>query len=147
MKTYIGTKIISAMPMTRWEYNAYRGWETPADEKNFDVAGYLVEYTYGSKGNDSRHAGYISWSPKHVFDAAYLEIGDVSGMPAHQQRVVAERAQLNDKCNKLEKFIETSPVFDALPAEERDDLIAQHDAMCQYSNLLTSRIARFGSAA
>ena len=70
MKTYIGSKIIDAKPMTRGEYNEYRGWTQPAGEDQAD-AGYLVEYRDGGAGNDSRHLGYISWSPKGVFDAAY----------------------------------------------------------------------------
>ncbi len=70
MKTYIGTKIIDAKPMNRAEYNEYRGWELPANENGADE-GYLVEYHDGGKGNDSRHAGYISWSPKEQFENAY----------------------------------------------------------------------------
>lgn len=67
---YIGTKIVHLKPMTRAEYNTYRGWELPADENGSDE-GYLVEYTDGGKSNDKRHAGYISWSPKEQADAAY----------------------------------------------------------------------------
>lgn len=73
MQTYIGTKIIRALPMTRQGYNDYRGWQLPADE-NGDDEGYLVEYVDGGKANDSRHAGYISWSPKAVFDRAYRPV-------------------------------------------------------------------------
>ena len=72
MKTYIGTKIITAEPMTRAAYNEYRSWELPANEDGTDE-GYLVEYTDGGKPNDSRHAGYISWSPKAQFEGAYRE--------------------------------------------------------------------------
>lgn len=32
MKQYIGTKIIHAKPMTRGEYNTFRGWPIPNDE-------------------------------------------------------------------------------------------------------------------
>ena len=72
MKRYIGTKIITAAPMNRADYNTYRGWTLPANENGADE-GYLVEYTDGGKPNDSRHAGYISWSPKEQFDGAYRE--------------------------------------------------------------------------
>lgn len=72
MKTYIGTKVIGAVPMNRAEYNEYRNWVLPANEDGADE-GYLVEYTDGGKGNDSRHAGYISWSPKAQFEGAYRE--------------------------------------------------------------------------
>ena len=72
-KTYIGTKIIRALPMARQQYNDYRGWQLPADE-NGDDEGYLVEYVDGGKANDPRHAGYISWSPKDVFERAYRSV-------------------------------------------------------------------------
>ena len=72
-KTYIGTKIIRALPMARQEYNDYRGWQLPADE-NGDDEGYLVEYVDGGKANDPRHDGYISWSPSDVFKRAYRSV-------------------------------------------------------------------------
>lgn len=59
---YIGTKLIKAKPMTRGEYNKYRGWTIPENE-NPDDEGYLVVYV------DSDN--YESWSPKDVFDRAY----------------------------------------------------------------------------
>ena len=77
MKTYIGTKQIASQAMTRAAYNDYRGWELPANENGED-AGYLVEYLDGGKANDSRHAGYISWSPKEQFDNAYRETTGMS---------------------------------------------------------------------
>ena len=70
MNQYIGTKLINATPMNRQQYNDYRGWQLPADECG-DDDGFLVEYVDGGKSNDSRHAGYISWSPKEVFERAY----------------------------------------------------------------------------
>ena len=70
MKTFIGTKIINAKPMTRLEYNQFRGWELPADE-NGDDEGFLVEYIDGGKANTAEYVGYVSWSPKDVFERAY----------------------------------------------------------------------------
>jgi Protein of unknown function (DUF2829) len=62
MLTYIGTKIIHAVPMTREAVEArlkrnIGGWETGD--------GYLVQY----------EDGYESWSPKDVFDKAYRQMG------------------------------------------------------------------------
>ena len=62
MKDYIGTKMIQAKPMTRGDYNKYRGWQIPADE-NPEDEGYLVKYK----------DGYESWSPKEAFEEAYRE--------------------------------------------------------------------------
>lgn len=70
MRKYYGTKCLLAKPMARGEYNEYRGWTLPADE-NSDDAGYLVEYTDGGKPNVEGHDGYVSWSPKDVFELAY----------------------------------------------------------------------------
>lgn len=70
MKIYIGVKTISAKPMSRLEYNNYRNWELPADEDGSDE-GYLVEYHDGGTANHPGHSGYISWSPKAVFERAY----------------------------------------------------------------------------
>jgi hypothetical protein len=56
--------------MNRAAYNEFRGWTLPADE-NCEDEGYLVEYLDGSKPNVPTHAGYVSWSPKAQFDAAY----------------------------------------------------------------------------
>lgn len=77
MKHYIGTKAIAARPMSRGEYNTYRGWTLPADEDGSDE-GYLVEYLDGGKPNVEGHAGYVSWSPKEQFDAAYQASGSLS---------------------------------------------------------------------
>lgn len=70
MQLHIGTKMVTAQPMTRQAYNDYRGWTLPADENGADE-GYLVEYLDGGKPNHPNHVGYISWSPKAQFDAAY----------------------------------------------------------------------------
>ena len=72
MKEYIGTKRLVAQPMTRIKYVTYRGWDLPEDENGSDE-GYLVEYLDGGEPNHSDHQGYISWSPKDVFEKAYRE--------------------------------------------------------------------------
>lgn len=87
MQKYTGTKIVLAKPMNRLEYNQYRGWEVPADENPQDE-GYLVEYVDGGKSNHEKHDGYISWSPKDVFERAYnLVDGDGSPMLSVDQQL------------------------------------------------------------
>lgn len=75
MEKFIGTKVVNAKPMTRQEYNDIRGWDLPADEDGADEdgadEGYLVEYVDGGQANHPRFSGYISWSPKAVFENAY----------------------------------------------------------------------------
>lgn len=59
MKKYIRCHVVEAEPMTRGDYNKYRGWEIPANENPADE-GYHVVYP----------DGYESWCPKAQFEAA-----------------------------------------------------------------------------
>lgn len=77
MQQYIGTKLIAANPMTRLAYNEFRGWDLPNDEDGA-VEGYLVEYLDGGKPNVEGYAGYVSWSPKAQFEAAYRPVDGLS---------------------------------------------------------------------
>ena len=70
MKTYLGAKIVRAKPMTRKEYNDFRGWQLPENECGED-AGYLVEYVDGGTANTAEYKGYVSWSPARQFENAY----------------------------------------------------------------------------
>ena len=71
MKKYIGCKLLKAEPMTRGAYNEYRGWTIPEDEDPEDP-GYFVRYS----------DGYVSWSPKHVFEQSYMEVDDNKDLPS-----------------------------------------------------------------
>lgn len=77
MQKYIGTKQLNAKPMTRMEYVAFRGWDLPADENGEDE-GFLVEYLDGGKANTAAYEGYVSWSPKDVFEKAYRPVDGMS---------------------------------------------------------------------
>lgn len=77
MTQHIGVKLINAFPMTRQAYNDFRGWQLPADENGADE-GYLVEYLDGGKPNTARFDGYVSWSPKEVFEKAYRSVSGLS---------------------------------------------------------------------
>lgn len=112
---YIGTKQVTAWPQEK-------------DGKE----GYAVKYA----------DGYTSWSPKDVFEAAYIDIGHVSQLPPHQQRVIGEKAVLDDKLKKLRQFFD-APLFAGLPGDEQDRLQRQAVAMTVYSELLGARIAAF----
>lgn len=77
-RTYIGIKQIQATPMTRGEYNTYRGWTIPADEDPADDGYLMVD---GS--------GLEQWQPKGVFDTHHLEIAEknIVGTRAAQSMV------------------------------------------------------------
>lgn len=79
--TYIGTKMVVAMSMNRLEYNKFRGWTLPENENGADE-GYLVEYTdrIETPPHVKGFKGYISWSPKEVFERAYRPVRQ--GAPA-----------------------------------------------------------------
>lgn len=135
---YEGTKRLTAQPMTRGEYNAYRGWQCPADENPAD-AGYLVEYLDGGKSNHPAHTGYISWSPADVFERAYKLVPG-SDLPPHQQRVLVEKLELDLRIGALDPFIERNPVFATLPTDEQARLKRQLDVMHELSSILGERI-------
>ena len=144
---YEGTKRVHAKPMNRGDYNVYRGWEVPADENPSDE-GYLVEYVDGGRGNDSRHAGYISWSPKDVFERSYKEVKTVPGLAPHQQRVVDEHAECLERLRKLRAFIgDAKGPFRQLDDAERHRLMHQEDVMTELAMVLAERVAAFLPAA
>ena len=96
---YIGTKLINAEPMTRQQYNDFRGWELPTDEDGTDE-GYLVEYLDGGKPSTTTHAGYVSWSPKETFENAYRKTSGMSfglAVEALKLRKKVARAGWNGK--------------------------------------------------
>lgn len=64
MKTYIGTKIIEAIPAIRTGGKVYDANELIPRSMELVEEGYKVRY----------QDGYESWSPKDVFERAYLEL-------------------------------------------------------------------------
>ena len=67
MKTYIGTKIVQATPMGKFEAKT-RGLLKENTIPTSDEPGYKVIYP----------DGYESWSPKEVFDLAYQEMNQLN---------------------------------------------------------------------
>ncbi|QNR51736.1 hypothetical protein Xoosp14_45 [Xanthomonas phage Xoo-sp14] len=123
-KHYVGTKIIQAYPLGRE-----------------DKPGYGVQYP----------DGYSSWSPKDVFEEAYVEIGVIpAGTPDFVQRLVGERAQLFDRYNKLLAFSvatkhnEEHEGHQQLEGDELSDIEDQLEAMRTYMHVLDQRIHRHG---
>lgn len=61
----------------------------------------------------------------------------------HQQRVVDEKSELDEKRAKLSVFITENPLFGKLSDREQQLLQQQQDAMLRYSQILTERIEVF----
>lgn len=61
----------------------------------------------------------------------------------HQQRVVDERNELQDRRNKLIQFIQENPIFKTLEEGDQKLLKEQFEAMTWYQKILDSRITRF----
>lgn len=132
-KTYVGTKVIHARPMTRGVYNQTRGWNIPADE-NPEDEGYYVEYA-----ND----GYISWSPKDVFEASYEEMNihgeGAEGGPTWKDRLEVEIADLTDRQRKLCECVD-GPLFLKFPTNQQELLKQQLQHMTAYLSILHARM-------
>ena len=63
-------------------------------------------------------------------------------MEAHQERVLEERTQLNDRLVKLDSFLYTEK-FNCLSMDDQDLLITQQAFMERYLDVLDQRIANF----
>lgn len=135
MLTYIGTKTVIAKPMNRQDYNDYRGWALPEDENGTDD-GYLVEYVDGGKPNHQDHSGYISWSPKEVFDNSYK----VAQTPL--DRLVIESEELDERIEKLAAFLNNDITVSLLVSSEQARLLKQQlSCMNSLSSVLRERMA------
>lgn len=127
MKKYIGTKQVSAEPMTYGEAHKKGLIRENAYVSEYDDnPGYLVEYA----------DGYQSWTPANVFEEAYK----VAETPL--DRVNIEASDLIKRSDKLGNFIynqNEGKDFHALGLGTRAALVAQHNMMGAYLNLLCLR--------
>lgn len=60
----------------------------------------------------------------------------------HQQRVVDEKTELDEKRDKLSIFFD-SDIYNGLDEENKSLLRIQHGVMTQYSDILSKRIGLF----
>ncbi len=151
-KVYTGVKRIFATPMNRKEYIDYRGWELPADENGADE-GYLVEYEQSETSpnvNHRNHKGYISWSPKDVFEEAYISTDIILDNPKelnqfepHEKRVINELHDLAKKTHDLANFLQTDFFKKNVDVSEQNRLKQQLIVMQTYESLLIQRINNF----
>lgn len=159
--TYIGTKVVNAAPLNRLEYNQLRGWELPADENGSDE-GYLVEYAdLPATPNVDGFLGYISWSPKEVFERAYRRVGKAEAQPSAASpeaagtasvaeepkkktwvdRLQVEHSEVHARYLKLNAFVHGDEI-NRLPFADRQDLREQLLAMTSYVTILERRMSR-----
>lgn len=61
----------------------------------------------------------------------------------HQQRVIDEANELQDRLTKLGAFIQNSPIFESLDSAEQDRLKRQMLPMSEYLGILRERISAF----
>jgi len=64
-------------------------------------------------------------------------------MEPHQQRVIDEKKELDERAKKLSDFIGFSPVFKSIAEDEQERMKVQNDLMWQLSEVLGQRIAAF----
>lgn len=117
-KTYIGTKTVKAVPMTRTEAEKLLGKSiTPAEPGE---EGYLVEYK----------DGYQSWSPAKAFDEAY-KVAET-----HVDRMYIELDELTNNIHNACKACRSIKMND----RQLMTLHQQISKMLQYAQTLHCRL-------
>lgn len=132
MKSYTGTKTLKGWKTTKGWYNDYQGWKIPEDQDpNEEI--YLVEYPVEEDTipNHPDHEGYISMSPKTVFEKYYSESG------TYIDRLKNEHNDLSEKINKLRNAL----VEKLVPDNQREILTSQLEAMTVYLDILAKRLS------
>lgn len=134
MKKYIGTKVLKAVPMNRGDYNILRGWNIPENEDPKED-GYLVEYQDGGKPNHPDYEGYISWSPKDVFEKAY-QLAET-----HVDRLCIEKKDLAEKFEKCSAFVRSDKFREVVKNDiQAFLLVLQCELMGRYNQVLDYRL-------
>lgn len=94
-------------------------------------------------GDPKPVGAHASWMPYQVGQAKKEEPKDgqtASAQPPYQQRVIAEKADLDIKISALAAFIENIKLFQNLDREEQACMHRQIAAMLEYSKVLGERI-------
>lgn len=130
---YVGTKEIRATPMSRRDYNDLRGWTLPEDEDG-DDEGYLVEYTDGGKANVEGFRGYISWSPKDVFERAY------NPQESYEDRIRVKLKDVKRDISILGDTVRIGEHYGDLDAKEKKIITEQIRLLKRYEILLLDRL-------
>ena len=135
---YIGVKQVEAKPMTRGDYNDYRGWTVPADENPNDE-GYLVKHS----------DNYVSWIAKDEFEKTYNVVGVRSLNDSallmvstdYKERFKAEYIQLKTRLKGLKTMLHNwdNEQLSFIPSCPRSTYDLQVEAMTKYLAVLEAR--------
>lgn len=123
LKTYQGTKVVNACPMSR--INAEKELDRIINPARNDEDGYLVEYK----------DGYRSWSAKSAFEEAYRPASTFI------DRMHIECDELSKRRDSLHDFFNTTK-FKELDNFDQYLLLHQYTAMGDYLSVLKIRIER-----
>lgn len=131
MKLYIGIKIVKAMPMTKTKAQEVLGRELkPA---TVEEKGFLVEYK----------DGYMSWSPKSVFEEAYHEAVSVDfgrAIALLKEGLAVRRKGWNGKGLFVVKQVpahitaDIIPNMQSLPQSAKNIIMARKEPHIDYTN-------------
>lgn len=137
--TTIGEKTTVVNAHTRSGFDTVRH-SSCVDPKNYSEE-LGKQYAMEEVVNDLwAHLGFVLQWAKYGINVKPKE----SKYPPHIQRVITEYEELNNKIDKLNKFINGNPFFKKLDAEERNDMACQLTSMRNYSDTLLSRLTRAG---
>lgn len=118
MVSYACSKTVKASPMSKLEYAKLMRNPEPYE----DEPGYIVMY----------EDGYISWSPKEVFEKGYRL------SETFTDRLKIEMDDLEEKSEKLEDFL-TSSKSEGLDQMQRNLLGVQLSAMIAHYGTVRTR--------
>lgn len=124
MKKYLGTKLVTAKPMTRAEAEVVLGKFIKPAKQEYSGEGYLVCY----------EDGYQSWSPKEVFDKAYKPADNFL------DRLIIERDEVQQRLSSLTSALMQEDFQEKVGSKQYYWMQEQRNAMEIYVEVLNKRI-------
>lgn len=124
MKKYLGTKLVTAKPMTREDAEAVLGKFIKPAKQEYSGEGYLVRYK----------DGYQSWSPKEVFDKAYKPADNFL------DRLIIERDEVQQRLSSLTSALMQEDFQEKVGSKQYYWMQEQRNAMEIYVEVLNKRI-------
>lgn len=126
-KAYRASYSVRALPMTRVEYNDFRGQIVPHQENPQDE-GFLV-VREDQPSNVYGVDGYVSWLPEDVFNDTYQQTN------TYVDRLIIEHDELEERLGKLKDFLPNAD------EATREVLSRQAVAMEGYLSILKERLS------